>query len=59
MNGSIANTGSISINSSGNFTDLSLGSNVTLTGGGIVNLVNADRVYGNGILTNSNNTIQG
>ena len=59
LNGAIANTGSISLNSTGNFTDLSLGSNVTLTGGGVINLVNADRILGSGILTNFNNTIEG
>ncbi len=59
LNGAIVNSGSISINSSGSFTDLLLGSNVTLSGGGIVNLVNADRVRGSGILTNTNNIIQG
>ena len=59
LNGALVNSGSISINSTGSFTDLLLGSNVTLSGGGIVNLVNADRVRGSGILTNTNNTIQG
>ena len=53
------NSGSFSINSTGSFTDLLLGSNVTLSGGGTVSLVNADRVRGGGILTNIDNTIQG
>jgi len=39
--------------------NLILSGNVTLTGGGSLNLVNFDRVYGSGILTNFNNTIQG
>ncbi len=38
--------------------DLILNGNVTLTGGGTLNLVNYDRVYGSGILSNFN-TIQG
>ena len=59
LNGTILNSGSISIVSAGSFTNLSLGSNVTFTGGGVLNLVNADRVMGSGILTNANNTIQG
>ncbi len=42
-----------------NLTDLTLSGNVTLTGGGTVNLVNADRILGSGILTNVNNLIQG
>lgn len=57
--GTITNTGVISINSTGNFTDLTLNGDVTLTGGGILNLTNADRVLGSGILTNSDNLIQG
>ena len=32
---------------------------VTLTGGGTLNLTNADRILGSGILTNVNNLIQG
>ena len=59
LNGAIANLGTISINSTGSFTDLFLGSAVTLTGGGVVNLTNADRFRGTGILTNVDNTIQG
>ena len=59
LNGTILNSGSFSINSTGSFTDLLLGSDVTLSGGGTVSLVNADRVRGGGILTNTDNTIQG
>ena len=59
LNGTILNSGSFSINSTGSFTDLLLGSDVTLSGGGTVSLVNADRVRGGGILTNIDNTIQG
>ena len=57
--GTITNTGSISLNSGGNVADLILSGNVTLTGGGSLNLVNFDRVYGSGVLTNDDNTIQG
>ncbi len=57
--GTITNTGSISLNSSNNVADLILSGNVTLTGGGTLNLINYDRVYGSGILTNVDNTIQG
>lgn len=57
--GTITNTGSVTINSTGSFTDLTLAGNVTLTGGGTLSLSNADRVRGSGILTNVNNTIQG
>ncbi len=57
--GTITNTGVISINSTGNFTDLALSGDVTLTGGGTINLTNADRFLGSGILTNTNNLIQG
>jgi hypothetical protein len=57
--GTIANTGSILLNSTANTTDLSISGNVTLTGGGIINLVNSDRILGSGTLTNINNTIQG
>ena len=48
--GTITNTGSILINSTGSFTDLLISGDVTLTGGGIVTLANADRVRGSGIL---------
>ena len=57
--GTITNSGSLTIGSTGSFTDLSLAGSVTLTGSGILNLSSADRVRGNGILTNVNNTIQG
>jgi hypothetical protein len=59
LTGTITNSGSISLNSTANFTDLILNGNVTLTGGGQLNLANAARVLGNGILTNVNNTIHG
>ncbi|HEY1771215.1 MAG TPA: FecR domain-containing protein [Chthoniobacterales bacterium] len=57
--GTITNEGVISINSSGNYTDLLLSGNVTLTGGGTINITNAGRIRGSGILTNTNNLIQG
>ncbi len=56
--GTITNTGTLSFNSGGTFTDFVLNGNVTLTGGGVVNLSAADRILGNGTLT-TNNTIQG
>ena len=57
--GTITNTGTILINSVGSFTDLFLQGDVTLDGGGVVTLSNADRVRGDGTLTNVDNTIQG
>ena len=62
--GTITNTGAIQLNSGGNFTDLILSGNVTLTGGGTVTLDNngENRIYGAAaadVLTNVNNTIQG
>ena len=57
--GTITNTGTISPLSTLNLTDLVLSGDVTLTGGGTVNLTNADRILGGGILTNVNNLIQG
>ena len=57
--GTITNTGTISPLSTTNLTDLSLSGDVTLTGGGIINLTKADRILGGGILTNVNNLIQG
>ncbi len=57
--GTINNTGSISVNSTGNFTDLLINGNVTLTGNGTVNLNDAARIRGAGVLTNANNVIQG
>ncbi len=59
VGGLITNTGLISLNSTGNFTDLVLNGNVTLTGSGTINLTSADRILGSGILTNTNNLIQG
>ena len=63
--GTIANTGTIQLNSSGTQTDLVHGRcAVTLTGGGTVTLSNSDNngIYGavaTDVLTNVNNTIQG
>ncbi|MGH8164160.1 MAG: hypothetical protein ACREP1_07505, partial [Rhodanobacteraceae bacterium] len=57
--GTITNKGSISLNSTANATDLVLDGNVTLDGGGLLNLVRSARVGGSGILTNVDNTIQG
>ena len=58
--GTLTNTGTILIDSIGSFTDLFLNGDVTLNGGGVLTLSNADRVRGDGgILTNVDNTIQG
>ncbi|MEP6822649.1 MAG: hypothetical protein ABI946_09905, partial [Chthoniobacterales bacterium] len=59
LTGTITNNGSISLNSAGNFTDLSINGDVTLTGNGVVNLTQADRILGSGTLTNASNTVQG
>ncbi len=57
--GTINNTGSITLNSLGNFTDLVTSGNVTLTGTGTISLNSAARIRGSGILTNAGNTIAG
>ena len=57
--GTITNTGTMLINSTGSFTDVVLGGLLTLNGGGVVTLSNADRIFGSGILINVNNLIQG
>ena len=57
--GTINNTGAIVLNSGGNFTDLAINGNVSLTGGGTVSLTLAARILGSGILTNVDNIIQG
>ncbi|MGH8164161.1 MAG: hypothetical protein ACREP1_07510, partial [Rhodanobacteraceae bacterium] len=57
--GAITNKGSISLNSTSDSTDLVLAGNVTLTGGGTINLQRSDRIRGSGILTNVNNIIHG
>ncbi|MGI8890047.1 MAG: beta strand repeat-containing protein, partial [Chthoniobacterales bacterium] len=61
--GTITNTGTITLLSSGNNTDFRLADDVTLNGGGTVTLANnaASRISGDGVfrLTNVNNMIQG
>jgi hypothetical protein len=62
--GTINNTGSIALNSSSHLTDLTLSGDVTLTGGGTVNLTNFanNRILGAAAgnrLTNVDNVIQG
>ena len=62
--GTINNTASITLNSLGNFTDLVINSDVTLVGGGVVNIANAGRVRGFGTLfigglAGESQTIQG
>ena len=56
--GSIQNDAAFTVNSTGNFTDLSLNGNVNLSGFGSLILTNADRVRGSGILANAS-TIRG
>src|SRR6202022_4882353 len=58
VTGTITNNGSFTLNSSGNYTDLFLNGDVTWTGSGTLNLKNAARILGSGILTNKS-TIQG
>ena len=50
LSGTITDTGSITINSTGNFTDLVINGDVTLTGGSTLTLANAARVLGGGTL---------
>jgi hypothetical protein len=60
FNGTINNTGVISLAAAGNFTDFILGGNVSLNGNGTVTLQNADRIRGGSTLTiGSAQTIQG
>jgi fibronectin-binding autotransporter adhesin len=56
--GRITNNGSMLINSTGSFTDVSLNGNLILAGTGALTLQNADRVLGNGVLSNGS-TIRG
>jgi FecR protein len=57
--GTITNNRAIFVNSAGTLTDFILNGDVTLTGGGTIFLTNADRILGNGVLTNVNNAIRG
>jgi mannose-6-phosphate isomerase-like protein (cupin superfamily) len=59
LSGTITNNRSIFVNSAGTLTDFILNGDVTLTGGGTIFLTNADRILGNGVLTNVNNAIRG
>ena len=59
LSGTITNDGNILLDSASNFTDFVLDGDVTLAGNGIVSLIGADRILGNGIFTNAGNTIQG
>ena len=56
--GTITNSGSILLESSSNFTDLTVSGNATLAGSGAVTLQNFARITGTGVLTNAS-TIQG
>ena len=61
--GAIVNSGTITLNSGGNITELRLSADTTLTGGGTVTLAlnDASRIAGDGLfrLTNVDNLIQG
>ena len=66
LNGTIANSGTIMLNTTNVVTQLVLDSDVTLTGGGTVtftigglNSDNNGRISGAFLLTNANNLIQG
>ena len=66
LSGTITNSGTILVNSTGNFTDLRIADGTTLTGGGSVVLSDSpfNRIYGTAnsgteTLTNVNNTISG
>ncbi len=60
LTGTITNLGSISLNSAGNLSRLILDSDLTLTGGGTVNLNGPNaQMFGGFQLTNVNNVIQG
>jgi hypothetical protein len=64
LTGTITNSGAIQLNSAGNFTELRLNGNVSLTGSGTVTMGNNTNnfILGNAatdILTNINNTVQG
>ena len=58
LSGTIVNNGNVLINSTGSFTDFILSDDLTITGSGVLTLVNADRIRGSGVLTNAS-TIQG
>ena len=53
LSGTIVNNGNVRINSTGSFTDFVLSDDLTITGSGVLTLVNADRVRGSGVLTNA------
>ena len=59
LNGSFVNNGSITLASTGNYTDIVVGGTTTLSGGGVVNVTSASRIIGGGTLINVDNTIQG
>jgi hypothetical protein len=64
VSGTLTNKGTVQLNSAGNGTELRLNGNVTLTGGGTVNLSNNTQNFifaltAADLLTNVNNTIQG
>jgi hypothetical protein len=58
LSGTITNTGSMLVQSTGSFTDFILNSDTTLTGSGVLTLQNAARIRGTGVFTNAS-TIQG
>jgi hypothetical protein len=59
LSGKITNNANILLNSTGDFTDLVLTGNVTLSGTGTLTLQNADRILGTGTFTNAGNIIRG
>ena len=55
----LANAGTLTLASTGEYTTLNLDGNVTLSGGGVVNVTVAARILGAGTLINVDNLIQG
>ena len=53
FSGTITDNGNFRVNATGNFTDLVINGNTTLTGSGTLTLVDAARVRGSGVLTNA------
>ncbi|MEP7072067.1 MAG: FecR domain-containing protein, partial [Verrucomicrobiota bacterium] len=57
LSGTLINSGRVFINSTGSYTDWVLNGGLSLSGGGSLQLSNAARIRGSGILTNVDNTI--
>ena len=58
-NTTLANAGTLTLHSTGEYTSLMIDGTVSLTGGGVVNNAGAARFLGTGTLINVDNTIQG